>query len=188
MNYENKYFIYLKSRSKLALFYRRFFLYKILDLYLKKSCLDVGCGIGDFIRFSKKCEHGVDTNKYAVEYCKELNLKVELILNNKFPYPSNFFQSIILDNVLEHIEDPSIILSEIQRVLSKECSLIIGVPGRKGYKNDEDHKIFYDDENIYNLLEKYGFKKKKVLRLPLPFKFFSDYLNVYCNYYIFEKI
>ena len=186
MNYENKYFIYLKSRSKLAILQK--VLYKILDLFLDEPCLDVGCGIGDFVIYSKKCKYGVDPNKYVVEYCKSLNLNVELIVNNNIKFPNNFFKSLILDNVLEHIENPSEILNEIQRVMSKDSYLIIGVPGRKGYKNDSDHKVFYDDSNINNVIEKYAFKRSKILRLPFPFKFLGDYLNIYCNYYIFKKI
>ena len=45
---QNDYFNYLKTRSNFGFFYRKYFLYPILDFFLKKPCLDVGCGLGDF--------------------------------------------------------------------------------------------------------------------------------------------
>ena len=183
-----EYFKYLKKRSKIGYIYRRYYLYPILDFFLKKPCLDVGCGLGDFLKISKKCKDGLEINDYLIEYCKKNNLKVDKIENEKFPTEDNSFSSVILDNVLEHISEPRFILKEIGRVLAPKSIFIVGVPGRKGYKNDNDHKIFYDDENIYPLIESFSFKRIKVLRLPIPLKFLENYLNIFCNYYIFEKI
>jgi len=182
------YFIYLKTRSKFGLLYRKYFLYPILDFYLKKPCLDVGCGIGDFLKISKKCYDGLEINDYLIEYCKKNNLKVDKIENEKFPAEDNSFSSAILDNVIEHVSEPESLFKEIERVLKPKSILIVGVPGKKGYESDDDHKIFYNDKNIYSVIENYNFKRIKVLRMPIPLKFLENYLNIFCNYYIFEKI
>jgi len=184
----NDYFNYLKTRSNFGFLYRKYFLYPILDFFLKKPCLDVGCGLGDFLKMSKKCKDGLEINNYLIEYCKKNNLKVDKIENEKFPIEDNSFSSVILDNVLEHISEPKSLLKEIERVLAPKSIFIVGVPGKKGYESDDDHKIFYDDKNIYSLIESYNFKRIKVLRMPIPLKFLENYLNIFCNYYIFEKI
>ncbi len=57
----NDYFNYLKTRSNFGFLYRKYFLYPILDFFLKKPCLDVGCGLGDFLKISKK-----NKNKYMI--------------------------------------------------------------------------------------------------------------------------
>ena len=185
---EFDYFHYLKKRSIFGLTYRKYFLYPILDFFLKKPCLDVGCGIGDFLKISNKCNSGLDINDYLIEYCKKNNLKVEKIKNEKFPIEDESFSSVILDNVLEHLSEPKSLLKEIERVLEPNSIFIVGVPGKKGYESDDDHKIFYNDKNIYSLIESYNFKRIKVLRMPIPFKFLENYLNIFCNYYIFKKI
>lgn len=178
---------YLNTRSQLALIYRNFFLYPILEKNLKKPCLDVGSGIGDFIKFSKKTSHGVEVNKFLVDQCVSSDLNVKLIVEDKIPFRSNSFNSAILDNVLEHICKPNQILIEINRILNKDSILIIGVPGLKGYKSDSDHKIFYSDRNLLPLIIEKGFELKKKLLLPIPINFLSNFLRIQCYYYIFHK-
>lgn len=128
----NSYFNYLKKRSNLAFLYRKYFLYPILDFFLKKLCLDGGCGLGDFLKISKKCKDGLEINDYLIEYCKKNNLKVDKIENEKFPTEDNSFSSVILNNVLEHISEAKSLLKEIERVLSPKSIFIVGVPGKKG--------------------------------------------------------
>ena len=57
-----------------------------------------------------------------------------------------------MDNVLEHIEKPEPVLSEITRVLKVNGNLIIGVPGVLGYSKDPDHKVFYDKDGLRELM------------------------------------
>ena len=120
----NDYFNYLKTRSNFGFLYRKYFLYPILDFFLKKPCLDVGCGLGDFLKMSKKCKDGLEINNYLIEYCKKNNLKVDKIENEKFPTEDNSFSSVILDNVLEHISEPKSLLKEIERVLAPNLFLL----------------------------------------------------------------
>ena len=143
--------------------------------------------MGDFLKISKKCKDGLEINNYLIEYCKKNNLKVDKIENEKFPIEDNSFSSVILDNVLEHISEPKSLLKEIERVLAPKSIFIVGVPGKKGYESDDDHKIYYDDKNIYSLIESYSFKRIKVLRMPIPLKILENYLNIFCNYYILKK-
>jgi SAM-dependent methyltransferase len=187
MNHNN-YFNYLKTRSNYGFLYRKYFLYPILDFFLKKLYLDVGCGLGDFLKKSKKCKDGLEINDYLIEYCPKNNLKVDKIENEKFLTEDNSFSSVILNNFLEHISEAKSLIKEIERVLVPKSIFIVGVPGKKGYQSYYDHKIFYDNKNIYALIESYNFKRIKVLRMPIPLIFLGNYLNIFCNYYIFEKI
>lgn len=184
---EQKYKDYLNSRSKLALIYRNFYLYPKLEKNLTYPCLDVGCGIGDFLKFSKKTVLGIDVNNSLIDQCKKQNLKVRLITKSKIPSDDSVYNSAILDNVLEHIIEPSYLLSEVYRVLKANAKLVIGVPGIKGYLHDNDHKIYYDDKNIIPLLGDKLFSFEKKIIMPLPLSFLSNFLKIYCTYYIFRK-
>lgn len=48
------------------------------------------------------------------------------------PFDSESFDSVLIDNVLEHIEDPNSLLAEIKRVIRPNGGLLIGVPGVLG--------------------------------------------------------
>lgn len=180
------YFEYLKQRSVYGYLYRNFWLYPVLSFFLKGRALDIGCGIGDMLRFRKNTV-GVDISPETVKYCKELGMDAHLMDIDKIPFKNSSFDSVILDNVLEHIAEPHNILSEIHRVLKDEAIVIVGVPGEKGYSSDDDHKVFYDEEKLVATLKSVGLINKRILRMPLPFKSFSPKLKSYCIYGIFYK-
>ena len=178
------YFNYLKTKSTLGTFYRKFYLYPVLNKYLNGKVIDIGCGLGDFLKF-RPSTIGVDINIHNVKYCRQKQLTAFLIQEDKINFNNNFFNGAILDNVLEHIISPDKILNETHRILNNEGVLIVGVPGIKGYHADSDHKIFYDKGLLIKTIEKFGFKMKKIKNLPLPF--LSKTLNSFCIYGIFTK-
>ena len=58
--------------------------------------------------FLLSCEDGQE------EHLEEL-----LIQNNKIDYQDSYFDTAIMDNVIEHIENPEGIINEIKRILKK---------------------------------------------------------------------
>lgn len=180
------YLSYLKGRSRLGQFYRNYWLYPNLNRFLKGTLLDVGCGIGDMLRY-RKDSIGVDINPAIVDFCRSQGLNVYLLNDELIPFDAHEFDSVILDNVLEHIENPDLILSETYRVLSNDGVLVVGVPGIKGFKADSDHKVFYDKEFMCSTLNAAGFKTKKIIYMPFAMKSLGKYLSSFCMYGIFEK-
>ncbi len=184
---DEQYHNYLNTRSFLGKFYRKFVLYPRINKYLIGNAVDIGCGIGDFL-FYRKSTTGIDINSFNVDFCKKNGMDAKLIVNGKYPFNDESIDSAILDNVIEHIDDPASTLMESSRILKKSGLLIIGIPGNKGYKADPDHKIFYTEENLTKLLSSYNFSLKKVF-----YSFFfkseklSDKINSYCIYCVFEK-
>lgn len=184
-NYRN-YFQYLQGRGKLGLAYRWFYLYPRLRRHLLGRTLDVGCGIGDMVRFRPQTE-GVDINPEIVNYCRAQGLPVYSMEPNRLPFANKSFDSVLLDNVLEHILDPEPILLEAHRILQVGGRLVIGVPGRKGFAADPDHKIFYDQAKLSTVVGCKGFQLVHFFATPARFRFLDIYLRQYCVYGIFNK-
>lgn len=186
---DKSYFEYLSSRSKLALIYRKYWLYPSLAKFTRGKVLDVGCGIGDFLS-SHSNAVGIDINPYNVGHCQTLGYTAKLIENNTFPVANLEFDAAILDNVLEHLTEPNITLSEIYRVLKLNGFLIVGVPGKFGYTLDDDHKHFYDEAELKRVITPLGFEWQKFIYAPL--RIGSDYLSnkvaSYCVFGVFKKI
>ncbi|MFH2027616.1 MAG: methyltransferase domain-containing protein [Nanoarchaeota archaeon] len=96
---------------------------------------------------------------------------------NKMPYPfkKDIFDYILLDNVLEHLEDPIKVLNELHRICKKDAIIKIIVPhyNCKGAYNDITHKHYFNEtsfDNIVNSHNHYGIKKKtkfKIIKLEL---------------------
>jgi SAM-dependent methyltransferase len=185
---ENAYHQYLLRRSLLSKIYRNYVLYPALAKQLQGKVLDIGCGIGDFLQFRPNTV-GVDINKMNVDYCNSLGLQAFQIGNGKYPFSDGAFNGAILDNVLEHLTNPQATLEEAKRVLTPNGVFIIGVPGKKGYTMDDDHKKFYEENDLENLLKTFGFTLIKFVYGPAFIKseFLSKSISQYCIYGVFRK-
>jgi len=186
MSNQKSYFNYLQKRSILGLLYRKYFLYPKLNSYLRGEVLDIGCGIGDFLATRKNIT-GVDINEELVKWCCNQGHKAILMEKDLLPFEHQSFDSIIMDNVLEHIEDPDMILNEANRVLVDNGIFVIGVPGSYGYTKDSDHKIFYNQKKLEKTIVKHGFVEQHIFSMPLNFTWLDSILSQYCIYGVFIK-
>ncbi len=180
-----KYHRYLLHRSWLGQIYRTWFLYPRLRRALNGHGLDIGCGIGDFLKFHPDCT-GVDINPYNVEFCQRLGLRADLYDGLRLPYRDRTFDFVILDNVLEHITDPKHLLEEVRRVLKKDGTFVVGLPDKKGYASDSDHKIDYSDGDLRKLLERYSLTPTRKLLSPVPFEGAGEFVRQQCRYNFFK--
>ena len=117
-------------------------LYILSELKSKyDNVLDLGAGDGEITYKIKRM--GVANKIYAVDndsiridrIKKRLEKNMENIIINqcfaqKLPYEKDFFDLIICNSVIEHIDDYHLIISEIKRVIKKNGTLIITVPNR----------------------------------------------------------
>ncbi len=109
---------------------------KILSLYKKNTAklLDLGCGIGltlSIIAQKFPNSIGCDVDNQAMKATKEIftevGVDIPLIVYNgkKLPFKSNTFDIVTFIEVIEHVDNPSGVLREINRVLKKDGILHI---------------------------------------------------------------
>lgn len=186
MTANDQYFEYLKRRSRLGLCYRRYWLYPQLCRHLQGLALDLGCGIGDFLRF-RAGSVGVDVNPATVDWCQRQGLNAHLMYPNTLPFDESSFDSVVLDNVLEHLSEPSPLLNEIFRVLRPSGILVVGVPGKRGFASDSDHKVFYDEAFLVSTLRDAHFSLKRMFWMPFRSQFLNERIRQYCVYGVFRR-
>ena len=182
----DEYHEFLKKRTFKSKFYRKYLLFPRLCKFLTGRALDVGPGIGDFVAFRPNTV-GVDINPDNVEFCKSRGLDVRLMKINSLPFENGAFDSMIMDNVLEHIEDPNLLLIEMSRVLRKDGVLVVGVPGVLGFKTGPDHEIFYSKEHLRKTFVDRGFTAEKIFSMPVEWDWLDTRMRQYCYYGVFKK-
>lgn len=188
MTQHDEYFQYLRQRSRIGHLYRQRVLYPRLISRLFGRLLDVGCGIGDMLAFRPNSV-GVDINEHAVAYCRSLGLDAHVMTPDHLPFDNGSFQAVLLDNVLEHIVEPSPLLEEIHRILPAGGRLLVGVPGIRGWHSDPDHKVFYDEASLVDRVGSNGFQVVETFYTPLGRSdWLSRHVRQYCVYGAFERV
>lgn len=141
---------------------------------LKKCCapgshsivLDAGCGTGGMLRHLAQFGqvHGVDSSEEkALGYARDRN--PEAILSpgslEALPYDDASFDLVTCLDVLEHIPNDFMALSEIWRVLRNEGNLVVTVPAYPWLWSRHDvlnhHHRRYVRKRLKQMLESTGF-------------------------------
>lgn len=186
VNEQDEYFTYLRGRGRLGYLYRTRYLYPKLSRHLAGHVLDIGCGIGDFLAY-RPGTVGVDINPYTVDWCRQQGLDCQLIKTDLLPFDDCCFDGVVLDNVLEHLADPQLLLAEIKRVLKPGGCFLVGVPGQRGYECDPDHKVFYSAVDLDRVICAAGFSSNLIIYAPLKSRWLDALLSQYCLYGVFER-
>jgi SAM-dependent methyltransferase len=187
------YYAHLSQISIIGKLYKRYFIAPLLYLNTRKfgsAIVEIGSGVGSGIlgAFPKKVI-GLEINPYAVKHCQDKGLTVKLIQpNSPYPLANSSVDVCVLDNVLEHLEDPNFTLNECLRIVSENGGLIIVVPGQKGYFSDDDHKVFYSEEQLRGLHPKWSLD----YIFATPFIIKSNWLSLnirqYCLVAVYTKV
>jgi len=98
-----------------------------------KRILELGCGVGAFVRrlreFSDEV-YGFDVDEERVRKGAEEVPNLALAVGENLPYASDTFDVVFLHEVLEHVTDDVETLKETRRVLKSGGKAIIFTPNR----------------------------------------------------------
>ena len=95
--------------------------------------LEIGCGYGAFCETLAESGAKVDAveiDKKKADWAnnhfdKNENIKIRIVTDEILPYKNNSFDSVILFDVIEHVNKPEITIKEAHRVLKKNGILYV---------------------------------------------------------------
>lgn len=142
------------------------------------SILDVGCHAGLFTqkvlnKSGSTKVYGVDISPKAIALAKKRIPfgHFQVADAHNLPYQSNFFDAVFCLEVLEHIDDPVTVISEIRRVLKKKGTAVLLVPTENllfkfvwflwtlyYHHWRHAHVQSFDNNKLDSLVKKLGFK------------------------------
>jgi ubiquinone/menaquinone biosynthesis C-methylase UbiE len=145
-----------KSKNEMEFYYKEFrqkLVQFFLTKYIKKDTkiLDIGCQFGDIsLPLASDAEYivGLDMSMRSISIAKD-NAGLLNIGNASFvvaevgtlPFESNSFDVILFLEVIEHLYNADLSLSEIHRVLKPDGFLLIGTPQKIGFLNSGMHLL-----------------------------------------------
>ena len=111
---------------------RRDNLYRLLDIAVGSQArvLEIGCGTGANLRERRErwpTAIGIDVEMRALAYCRDLVVAQAGALG-PLPFVDLAFDAVFMVDVLEHLVDSAILVSEIGRVLRPGGAILVMVP------------------------------------------------------------
>ncbi len=166
----------------------------------KDSVLTIG--VANIPEIERKIESSVkkciciDMDKVKICGAKNYLKKTIFIHGDITNPPKNLFgkfDTVIMLEVLEHIDKDFETLKIIYELLKKNGKLIISVPNKHFLHlinpvRYTQHKRHYSISEITLLLEKVGFKIKHVNTVESPKLIFDLYVHLFCKYILHKKV
>jgi SAM-dependent methyltransferase len=147
--------------------------------YIKGKTLDIGCGKKPYEKkFNSTTYIGLEIDSSE----NRLNKKADVFYNGDvFPFKDNEFDSIVINQVFEHVFNTDKFLQETNRILKINGFLLITVP----FIWEEHEKPYdccrYSSFGLEYFLKKYGFeiiiKKKTINDIRLIFQLLICYIH-----------
>lgn len=96
-------------------------------------------------------------------------IKVDVVHNlDKFPYPfpDDYFDEVLIDNVLEHLEKPPKVIEELERICKNNAIIKIIAPHFSYYKayTDTTHKHYFTLDSLACIILN---RKMKIIKSEL---------------------
>jgi len=156
---------------------------KVLAKHINGKVLDVGCGTKPYQRlFNFKEYIGLELDTPENRQHKNADFFYD---GERFPFKGAEFDSVVANEVLEHVFNPEVFLRETNRVLKINGHFLLTVP----FVWDEHEQPFdyarYSSFGIKYILEKHGFKvlehRKSVNDIRVVFQFINSYIKKKVN-------
>lgn len=175
------------ARSRLARTYREF-VDRVVLARLPRAARVIDIGAGEAILLEKRRERGADGWSLALD---RHPLNAEIARNHGFPsiladaaalpVASESFDVAVLNNMLEHVDDPHAVLSEARRVLRPRGHALVLVPHEDNFRRartmlgrreeaglDYGHVHFWTPSSLHAALAAAGLTPVGARNLPLP--------------------
>ena len=139
--------------------------------------LEVGCGEGDFLAEAEQVGFEVEGVEYSSAACATANrrLKRGRVRQGELEgaqLAAESFDVIVLNDVIEHVRSPAVVLGEIHRLLKPGGTLFLATPsldswsarimGRHWMEWKPEHLSYFNRESMTGALQRSGFSGVKV--------------------------
>jgi cyclopropane fatty-acyl-phospholipid synthase-like methyltransferase len=153
---------------------------KLLKDADKGKCLEIGCGAGDLCATLYAMGYrikGIDSSEKAIQLCREVHRDICLRGSISFACESIYevsdtFDTILMFEVLEHIENDRAALSRVHELLRPAGQILLSVPAHESSFGPSDifagHYRRYDRAKLLGLLEESRFEVQTIWSYGVP--------------------
>lgn len=134
--------------------------------------LEVGCATGFFLDEARKAGwevFGLELSAWAAGYARDklgLSNILECALEDA-KYPENYFDAVIMKDVIEHLPDPKNMLSRLRKVLKSDGVICVNTPDIDSFVSrmlkarwwgvKQQHLTYFTKKTLFKMLNAAGF-------------------------------
>ena len=145
--------------------------------------LDVGAATGFFLKLAAErgwAVAGLEVSDYAVRIAERSGLPVAQGTLEAARFPDNFFDAVVLLDVIEHVAEPGRLVAQVSRLLRPGGVVAINTPDTASWWArvlaerwhaycPPEHLSYFNRSNLSRLLEASGFTVVFTVTLPKRF-------------------
>jgi len=194
-NFNKNYFISYQKRGVTKYDFPKLFINKLKKMSSTSRLLDAGVGSGNISllckSINKLCEYyGIDIGDVSGVLPSWIRFKAGSLVN--IPFQDNFFDAVICNQVIEHMQDPLAAMNEIRRILIPGGWCYIAVPSNRSIflpslnnlYADYTHIRAFSRHGLTRLIEdsslqvfEIGFNRNKKTLFVFPYLFIKSILT-----------
>lgn len=174
------------------IFTKRFNIIKKILGAKKGKVLDIGCSTGVFLDLFK--ERGWETwgvePSNSAESARRKGHNILKIYFEEADFPLGYFDLVIMNHTLEHMENPLTVLEKINKISKKGGMLFVDVPNAGGvsakvlgkywpYRLPKEHKHQFTRDSLTKILNRAGFKVVHFESRSGLFEFANPFLELW---------
>ena len=146
-----------------------------VDGRIPKLC-DFACGFGDFLRYNRIADrYGVELDDRRAKLVNDGGINCKIGTAENSGYENGCFDVVTCMQLLEHVEDPFLVMREINRVLKMGGLLYVSVPD--GSQCDCGvHVRWFDKDDLFSIAKVCGFSDIKIISIPYIYNRWKDLL------------
>ncbi len=159
----------------------------ILDLIARYknvgTILDIGCGPAFFLDEAKKSgwqAQGVDLSGWSKDYAqKSFGISVTKGSLDEAHFPGRTFDVVVMNDFIEHVENPSAVLTEVRRILKNDGVIYLSTPDINSFLSrllkakwwgiNKYHLFYFSRITLEKMFHQVGFKSVKYSPYPRIF-------------------
>lgn len=164
---------------------------KVEEFKKRGEILDVGCFAGFFLELARQRGweiYGIEPSTWARSFAKKKGIKLVGKTIEDAKLPSNYFDTITMWDVIEHLSQPKIAIKKLYKTLKPDGVIAVGTPDVESFMFKmlrehhpyfiRMHLVLFSPKTLSNLLTKNGFRVLKVYK----------YGRTYPIYYILKRL
>lgn len=147
--------------------------------------LEIGCGPGFLLNQAKRQGwnvSGVELSLWAQKYAQErFDVSIQRGTLFEAAFPDRFFDVIVMTDLIEHVQDPHALLTEVRRILRNDGIIYISTPDINSVLSrmlkaqwwgiNKYHLFYFSKKTLELFFEKTGFRKTCYFSYPRVFSF-----------------